>query len=344
MAIALPRAGLVRKLVAPSWVQPEALNVTPDLIGVPLAPHARRVWAMAVDLVVIALLSSTGSFWLAAGAAALVFQWRRRQHERSAWRSFWLWIAIALLTFAAVKRGAEFVQHRFEPDVAATAPDDDSDADDSAIDTAREALGDKTTAALLRAATAAWAASAASSAVPPDPVATAAAVSAATVAASAHEAQLAKRVQELEGELAEARKPRPARWRDDVVKAAHRIGLGFGWAIAYFTLLPFWWKGQTVGKKLFGLRVVQLTGAPLTVVNCFGRYGGYVAGMATGASGFLQVLWDSNRQAIQDKIAHTVVVDLREARAVVVDAAPALAPGATIVETPAIEAPREGAS
>ncbi len=342
MAIALPRAGLVRKLVAPSWVRPEALNVTPDLIGVPLAPHARRAWAMAVDLGVIALLSSIGSFWPAAVAVALVLQWRRRQHERSARRSFWLWIAIALLTFVALKRGAEFVQQRLEPDTAAIAsdakPGEDADADDAAIDAAREALGDKATAALLRAATAA---SAASGAVSSDPVATATAVAAAT----AHEAQLASRVQELESQLAEARKPRPARWRDDVVKAVHRIGLGFGWAIAYFTLLPFWWKGQTVGKKLFGLRVVQLTGAPLTVVNCFGRYGGYAAGMATGASGFLQVLWDSNRQAIQDKIAHTVVVDLREARAVVVvDAGPDLAPGATIVETSAIDAPRKDAA
>jgi hypothetical protein len=27
--------------------------------------------------------------------------------------------------------------------------------------------------------------------------------------------------------------------------------------------------------------------------------------------GFLQVFWDPNRQAIQDKTAHTVVIDLR---------------------------------
>ena len=33
--------------------------------------------------------------------------------------------------------------------------------------------------------------------------------------------------------------------------------------------------------------------------------------MATGGLGFLQILWDPNRQAIQDKTAHTVVVDLR---------------------------------
>ena len=47
---------------------------------------------------------------------------------------------------------------------------------------------------------------------------------------------------------------------------------------------------------------------------CFSRYGGYVAGMATGMFGFAQVLWDDNRQALQDKVAHTVVVDLNGAR------------------------------
>ena len=34
--------GLVRKALAPAWVRPEALNVTPDLLGMPLAPHGRR--------------------------------------------------------------------------------------------------------------------------------------------------------------------------------------------------------------------------------------------------------------------------------------------------------------
>jgi hypothetical protein len=41
------------------------------------------------------------------------------------------------------------------------------------------------------------------------------------------------------------------------------------------------------------------------------RYGGYAAGMATGGLGFAQALWDANRQGLQDKAAHTVVIDLR---------------------------------
>ncbi len=44
------------------------------------------------------------------------------------------------------------------------------------------------------------------------------------------------------------------------------------------------------------------------MLDCFGRYGGYGAGFATGLLGFLQVYWDPNRQAIQDKISATVVI------------------------------------
>jgi uncharacterized RDD family membrane protein YckC len=86
------------------------------------------------------------------------------------------------------------------------------------------------------------------------------------------------------------------------------LGISVGWALAYFTLLPYWMRGQTPGKKLLSLRVVELTGRPLTLLLCFSRYGGYAAGLATGMFGFAQLLWDPNRQAIQDKIAHTVVV------------------------------------
>jgi hypothetical protein len=128
-----------------------------------------------------------------------------------------------------------------------------------------------------------------------------------------HDAQSAARIRQLEAELAEARKPQPLRWHDQLVKALRAAGRGFGWAIAYFTLLPFWWKGQTPGKRVFGLRVVELTGKPLGLMTCFGRYGGYAAGMATGGAGLAQVLWDPNRQAVQDKLAHTVVIDLRAA-------------------------------
>ena len=86
------------------------------------------------------------------------------------------------------------------------------------------------------------------------------------------------------------------------------LGLGFGWAAVYFTLFSLLWRGQTPGKKLCNTRVVASSGESLGLLDCFGRYGGYGAGFATGLLGFLQVYWDPNRQAIQDKISATVVI------------------------------------
>ena len=90
------------------------------------------------------------------------------------------------------------------------------------------------------------------------------------------------------------------------------LGLGFGWAAFYFTVLTSIWKGQTLGKKLFSIRVIQLDGTPLSLWESFGRYGGYGAGLATGLLGFIQIYWDANRQAIHDQISATVVVDTKQ--------------------------------
>ena len=278
----MARTDLVKRTLAPAWVRPEALNVTPDLLGMPLAPHGRRAWAMGVDLAVIGLLSATGMFWVVAGIGALAVQLRRPLPGRPRSRSVLMWGALALLVVIGFQHGTRWVEHRNDPPGAAVAAEDD---DDDAV-------------------AAPVAASAAS--------ATAAEV--ALRVAEKQEARDADRIRDLESQLAEARKPRPIQWRDDALRRLHKLGLRFGWAIAYFSLLPFWWQGQTVGKRLFGLRVVELTGKPLGLMTCFGRYGGYAAGLATGGMGFLQVLWDPNRQAVEDKLAHTVVVDLRGPR------------------------------
>jgi len=90
------------------------------------------------------------------------------------------------------------------------------------------------------------------------------------------------------------------------------LGLGFGWASFYFTVSTALGGGQTLGKKILGIKVLQLDGTPLSLWDSFGRYGGYGAGIATGLLGFMQIYWDPNRQAIHDKISATVVIDLRK--------------------------------
>lgn len=90
------------------------------------------------------------------------------------------------------------------------------------------------------------------------------------------------------------------------------MGLGFGWAAFYFTVFTAKFDGQTLGKKLLGIRVIQLDGAKISLWGAFGRYGGYAAGFTTGLLGFMQIFWDANRQGIQDKISSTVVIDLAQ--------------------------------
>ena len=88
------------------------------------------------------------------------------------------------------------------------------------------------------------------------------------------------------------------------------LGIGFGWAALYFTAVTFWMKGQTPGKWLLRLKVIKLDGTTMTLWQSFGRYGGYGAGFATGLLGFAQIFWEPNRQAIQDKISETLVIQL----------------------------------
>jgi uncharacterized RDD family membrane protein YckC len=99
----------------------------------------------------------------------------------------------------------------------------------------------------------------------------------------------------------------PSLWR--MARAtANDLGITVGWVGLYFTLFLAWWGGQTPGKFLLGLRVVRLSGEPITLWYAFERFGGYAAGLATGLLGFAQLIWDPNRQAIHDRVARTVVI------------------------------------
>ncbi len=111
--------------------------------------------------------------------------------------------------------------------------------------------------------------------------------------------------QEAEEELQAAQSSGFLGWMRDFLD---ELGLGFGWAALYTTVLLAWTNGQTLGKRLLGIRVVRLDGQPITWWVGFERAGGYAAGFATGLLGFFQVYWDSNRQAIHDRIVGTVVI------------------------------------
>jgi len=107
----------------------------------------------------------------------------------------------------------------------------------------------------------------------------------------------------------ENKSPSVVQWLQGVVAD---LGLSFGWAALYFTVCIAWFHGQTLAKLAFGIRVIRIDGRSLSLWDSFGRYGGYGAGFATGLLGFMQIYWDANRQAIQDKISETIVIDLRK--------------------------------
>jgi uncharacterized RDD family membrane protein YckC len=263
------------------WVTPEALNVAPALAGLALATPARRALAMGLDLAFIALLSDVGGFWLVCGLGLTVLLLRMKRQGGSR-RVLMGWAFAGLLGLLAVQDAWQ----NFGPNRQAHRAEKAADVAEQAAEELAEAQAELAARGIHLTLPASSAAPAASD---------------------------VQRVAQLEAELAELKKPRPFQWRQQLNRLIESVGISFGWGMVYFSLLPAWWGGQTLGKKALRLRVLELTGKPLTVMRCLRRYGGYAAGMATGGLGFLQALWDVNRQGIQDRVAHTVVVDLRAA-------------------------------
>ena len=101
-----------------------------------------------------------------------------------------------------------------------------------------------------------------------------------------------------------------------VIGFLDELGLGIGWSGLYFTFLTAFFRGRTPGKRVLGIRVLRLDGGALSYWIAFERFGGYAASLFTGMEGFFRILWDRNRQCLQDKLAETVVIrETKEARA-----------------------------
>lgn len=122
-------------------------------------------------------------------------------------------------------------------------------------------------------------------------------------------AKLEKQVEELKAEN--------LRWQDGnrswVYQSrafANTLGVTFGWSGVYFTLLAGFLNGRTLGKLLLRTRAAKINGTTFTFFDGFVRHGGYVAGVAMGLTGFLKLLWEPNRQAVEDRIASTVVIKI----------------------------------
>lgn len=251
-------------------VDPGLLHLDPRLLDRPLAAWWQRAGGIAIDLVLIGALSLLANpvLGLLTGATLAALGSRRVSDAR-----FWLvfrWLLIGLGAAVIVLSSFLLIGR---PIVRTGAFNLGRVADAPALETVLVPQG-ASTAELRRAVS-----------------------------------QLERNLAALQQENERLRESaRGSSWMNFAADSSRTMGLTFGWAGVYFTLFTAWLRGRTPGKLVFRTRVVRLDGRPLTAMDAFTRNGGYAAGLATGSIGFLRILWDANNQAIQDKIAGTVVI------------------------------------
>jgi uncharacterized RDD family membrane protein YckC len=113
-------------------------------------------------------------------------------------------------------------------------------------------------------------------------------------------------------------------WIDGLLPGFNRIFVGLTsarFAGLFFLLFAYLYfvfffstTGQTVGKAIMGLRVVTTDGKRMGVKRSFIRTLSYTISLAPLGLGFLWVLGEDRRRAWQDKIAHTYVLYVWDAR------------------------------
>jgi uncharacterized RDD family membrane protein YckC len=80
--------------------------------------------------------------------------------------------------------------------------------------------------------------------------------------------------------------------------------------ILIYGYFVFFWmtSGQTLGKAFMGVRVVSISGRPLTFMQAFFRFLVYPISGLVFFLGFLWILIDNQRQGWHDTIARTYVI------------------------------------
>ena len=79
----------------------------------------------------------------------------------------------------------------------------------------------------------------------------------------------------------------------------------------YFTSCFYFLRGRTLGKWLLRIRVLSIYHHRLGFWHCLERSLGYAASTLELGLGFLQATWNKNRMALHDKIAETVVCNVK---------------------------------
>ena len=90
-------------------------------------------------------------------------------------------------------------------------------------------------------------------------------------------------------------------------------GLGLVGGLFYAGYLEGSPSGQTIGKKVMGIRVIDFSaGGPIGFGRGVVRYLGKIVSSIPCGLGYLWMLWDKEKQCWHDKIATTVVVPVAQ--------------------------------
>jgi uncharacterized RDD family membrane protein YckC len=86
--------------------------------------------------------------------------------------------------------------------------------------------------------------------------------------------------------------------------------VGGGWAVVVVVYFVLFWSatGQTPGMRLMSLRVLTGSGDPPSVWRALVRFAALIVAILPFFAGFLPVLFDDRRRALQDYVAGTSVV------------------------------------
>ena len=82
--------------------------------------------------------------------------------------------------------------------------------------------------------------------------------------------------------------------------------------VLYWGLANYFGNGQTPGKWVARTRALSLTSERIGRWQSVERAFGYGAAVLEGGLGFVQFFWDRNRMCAQDRLAETIVVDVRK--------------------------------
>ena len=253
-------------------VTAETLSVAPAVLGQPLAAPWQRLAGMLVDLAVVGAMSFLAKPFLALGTGVMLCVLLGNSANAPAVLKLFRWICrglgLALIGMSVLAIGHTSVFRSDHLNLDAL-----TGPKESAAMKGNVVVGSDASWGELRSAN----------------------------------SKLQKQVDELKSEIKEQHSLGES-WTTQARAFTRALGVTFGWSGLYFTLLAGLTNGRTAGKFLLRTRAARINGAPLTFFDSFIRHGGYVAGVAMGMIGFLKLLWEPNRQAVEDRIAGTVVI------------------------------------